>query len=216
MGQTMSAEFPKITTALQAISSCRLSCLVLLASSGLALNFFNFFNFFSEAAEAKPQQQQQQRRNSKRRPLARMVPAAMPTAAPVRVEPALPPIPFEKIDTGTRSGIKLFRTIMFNNKTGWDRFLTLHRVPGVDRPTPLVDFEKETVIGVFAGSKPREGYSVEIKNIYRTDMGARVVYRIVTPPSGKAAEVTTQPYQMVKIGKMTGPILFIPETKSER
>lgn len=204
-------------------------------------------------AEAKPEARSnpRDRHNVKEMPkksLPRMIPIAMPSAKPAAPQKPLIPIAFEKLESGKRSGITLFDTIMVNKKTNWDRLMTRHRVHGVENTSPLIDFEKETVLGVFAGSKPTDGYSVEILNVYRTALGAKVVYKIVSPAAemktekiaattkavagdkGKNGErptvvdkaagsknadaarnaaAATQPYQLVKIPKLSGPVQFV-------
>ena len=135
-----------------------------------------------------------------------------------------------------------------------------HRVHGVENTSPLIDFEKETVLGVFAGAKPTKDYSVEILNVYRTDLGAKVIYKIVgesksvdtnlpspsivatrhkvagkndaafenktaesdkpivtgktavgsrNAEAAKIAASASQPYVLIKIPKLQGPVQFI-------
>jgi len=152
---------------------------------------------------------------SSKKPLPRMVPIVMPAAKPAPSQKALPSITFEKLESGSRSGIVSFDTVLVNQKSVWERLLTRHRVKGVEKTSPIVDFEKETVLGVFAGQKPSAGYSVEILQIYRTTLGAKVVYKINSPPPGtKAAEAMTQPYELVKIPKLRGPVEFFVDKSS--
>lgn len=178
---------------------------------------FGANNLCCPAADAKPAEPQPRQKSNLKGPLPRLTPLPMtqpPPAAPVQPQPA---IPFQKIEAGPKSSVKLFRTIVINDKKTWERLLQNHKPHGSDFGNPVLDFEKETVIAVFAGQKSYAGYSVQIVGINRTNLGAKVIYKIVAPTAGDGtAQAVNQPYMLVKTQKITGPISFVPDPSMSR
>jgi hypothetical protein len=68
-----------------------------------------------------------------------------------------------------------------------------------------VDFAKELVVGVFMGSRPSAGFSVEIVGT-RVDGSVLVVqYRETRPPADAlVAQVLTMPYHIAAVPKRAG------------
>ncbi len=80
-------------------------------------------------------------------------------------------------------------------------------------PLPVVDFEKNEVIAVFAGEQPTLGFRVEITRVLMTqweNAPARIVrYRVIGPSEGTVAgQALTQPYCLKIVPKFNGPTFF--------
>jgi hypothetical protein len=88
----------------------------------------------------------------------------------------------------------------------WDAVWKRH-APG--RPQPQVDFSREMVVGVFAGSRNSAGYSVDIVSA-QDQQGTLVVrYREVVPARGAVtAQIITSPYQLVAVPRHDGTVRF--------
>jgi hypothetical protein len=72
---------------------------------------------------------------------------------------------------------------------------------------PAVDFTKDMAIAVSPGVMNTAGYTVEITKV--TSDGARLtVTVVVTKPTGFVAEVLTQPYHVITLGKTDLPVEF--------
>ncbi len=65
---------------------------------------------------------------------------------------------------------------------------------------PIVDFSKNYVIGVFAGTEPSNGYSIEVSKVTDTQ-GSRAVAVLITAPDAGCTpiEEPTSPYQFVTV-----------------
>jgi hypothetical protein len=65
---------------------------------------------------------------------------------------------------------------------------------------PAVDFSKNYVIGVFAGTEPSGGYSIEVSKVTDTG-GARSVSVLISAPGTNCSviEEQTSPYQFVLV-----------------
>ncbi len=76
---------------------------------------------------------------------------------------------------------------------------------------PEVDFQKQMVVAVFAGTKPTGGYSIRIRDIRhdaKADKLLIFVEETSPPPGSITIQVLTQPYHMVLIPKTDKPIEF--------
>lgn len=66
---------------------------------------------------------------------------------------------------------------------------------------PAVDFHREIVVGIFLGSKPTEGYEVDVASVSRTEQRQIVIQEIRTEPDpscvGRAT--ATSPFVLVSI-----------------
>lgn len=114
--------------------------------------------------------------------------------------------PVRSIDRGAQSGIDEARQAVVRTAAEWD---TLWRAHAADRPRPSIDFAKEMVVGVFLGSRPTAGYTVEIVGV-REEGGALIVqYREGVPPSGSmTAQILTMPYAIGAVPARPGEVRF--------
>ena len=77
-------------------------------------------------------------------------------------------------------------------------------------PTYTVDFARSIVVGIFLGSRPSAGYSVEIAEITRDGKALVVTYRERRPgPNDMAAQMMTAPFQLAAIDRFPGEIRFV-------
>ena len=94
-------------------------------------------------------------------------------------------------------------------------FRSIGRGPmsGVDEPggqaMPTIDFSRETVVGVFAGTRPTSGYGVEIVKAADAN-GTLIVDYVETRPGPGAvtAQVLTAPYHLVAVPRHDGEVRF--------
>ena len=72
---------------------------------------------------------------------------------------------------------------------------------------PTINFENQTVAGIFLGEKPTGGYTILVKNITSLEGTLQVVYTIKEPqPTDFVTMVMTQPYCVISFDN--------PENKS--
>lgn len=80
---------------------------------------------------------------------------------------------------------------------------------------PVVDFATRMVVGVFLGTKPSNGYEVEIVGA-RTDGDALVVEHVRRQPKRGTitAQILTQSYHLITVPRHADPVKFVqvPDT----
>jgi hypothetical protein len=116
------------------------------------------------------------------------------------------PVAFKALERGDQSSIESAREVVVRTAAEWKGFWKQHS-PG--QPPPAVDFAKSMVVGVFLGSRPTGGYTVEITKIEREGDDLIVTYREQRP--GKAdivTQVITMPYQLVTTTRVGGSVRF--------
>jgi hypothetical protein len=124
------------------------------------------------------------------------------------------PVAFKTLERGDQSNIESAREVVVRTAAEWTAFWKQH-APG--QTPPKVDFTRSMVVGVFLGSRPTGGYTIEITNIEREGDDLVVTYREQRP--GKADIVTqmiTMPYQLVTTDRFTGPVRFTRRSTAER
>jgi hypothetical protein len=111
------------------------------------------------------------------------------------------------IDRGSQSNIEQARTVVVRSADEWS---TLWHAHAPDKPAPVVDFTKEMVVGVFLGSRPTAGYSVEIVGTRGQPFDTLIVqYREGTPARDMmTAQVITTPYHLVAIAERMPVVKF--------
>jgi hypothetical protein len=77
---------------------------------------------------------------------------------------------------------------------------------------PKVDWDKETVLAIFAGTKPGPGYTIKIEKVAQAEKDGGdvvVLYKETSPdPNTGAAAVVTYPTDVVVVKKVTKKIRF--------
>ena len=101
------------------------------------------------------------------------------------------------VDKGSMSYVDNLRRVTARTEAEWS---TLWKQHAAQRDLPKVDFAKEMVVGVFLGSRPTAGVSVEVIST-RVDGNALVVqYREIRPERGAVtAQVITSPFHLVAV-----------------
>jgi len=115
-------------------------------------------------------------------------------------------VPVRSIEKGTQTFIDVSRQVTAHTAEEWS---TLWRQHAPNRPMPTVDFSREMVVGIFAGSRSTAGYSIEIVSAEVLQGTLVVRYRETSP--GRAAvtaQVITTPYHLVAVPKRDGPVRF--------
>jgi hypothetical protein len=113
---------------------------------------------------------------------------------------------FRSLEKGTQSFVDQAVQVAARTVAEWDKVWKQH-APG--RPQPQVDFSREMVVGVFAGTRNSAGYSVDIVSA-EDQQGTLVVrYRETVPARGAVtAQIVTSPYQLVAVPKHDGTVRF--------
>ncbi len=107
---------------------------------------------------------------------------------------------FSEVDSGIDSGIDDKTEFVIRSDSEWKTFWTKHKSRQLPVPAaPKIDFKKDMVIAVIAGSKPSGGYGAKITSIEKTDKELLVDATLTKPrPGGISAQMMTQPFDIVK------------------
>jgi hypothetical protein len=108
---------------------------------------------------------------------------------------------------GEMSAIDEAREVVVRDGSEWS---TLWKQHNWNDPPPRVDFAAQTVLGVFLGSRPTAGYSVEITKA-TLDGGTLVVEYVEHRPAARdiTAQVLTMPFHLVSVPVHKGPVRFV-------
>jgi len=135
------------------------------------------------------------------------VPTVPPPSLPVSVPTPLPPPPAEPQEwRGNDTAVTHAGQVVIRTDHQWISFWSEHHP---HEAAPDVDFTQNMVIGVFAGERPADQFSILITNV-RTTSGALVVdYHEIPPPTGTfAVGVSVYPYDIKIIPRSTLPVKF--------
>ena len=116
-------------------------------------------------------------------------------------------VSFTSIARGDASDQETARQVTVRTLTDWQAVWKAH---SPTEKLPVVDFSTSMVVGVFLGTKPSDGYEVEIVGVH-TDGDALVVeYAQRQPKRGAmSAQILTQPYHLVAVPKHADPVRFV-------
>ena len=136
--------------------------------------------------------------------------AALLQGAPGSPKPSIPmltTVPAMKtIDKGDHSNMDDAKQAAVKTVEAWKQLWQQH---SPDRPLPAVDFSKEMVVGVFMGSRPSAGYTLEIVSAIEASGTLVVRYREASPSRGAmTAQVITSPYHLVAVPFFPGDVKF--------
>jgi protease stability complex PrcB-like protein len=137
-----------------------------------------------------------------------LVSCATLTAGPASAmnQAASGPPAFRTVERGSQSNIDAPSKVVVRSTAEWAKLWKTHNF---DKPEPRVDFDKEMVVGVFMGSRPTGGYTVEIVSLADKDGTLVVSYRETSPrPGTMAAQVLTFPYHLIATAKRSGEVKF--------
>ena len=113
---------------------------------------------------------------------------------------------FTSIDRGQNSAIEESREVVIRSAKEWT---TLWKQVGTGRALPKVDFARSMVVGVFLGTRPTGGYTVEITGVQAEGKYLVVSYQERKPgPDELAAQVITSPYDLALVDRHEGTVRF--------
>ena len=116
------------------------------------------------------------------------------------------PIPFKVLVQGGHSGVEEKREVVARTA---EEFKALQVSPPPDGAMPKIDFATTMVVGVYLGTRPSGGHSVEITRIERDGADLVVTYRERAPgPNEMATMVLTSPFQLVTTATFSGRVRF--------
>jgi hypothetical protein len=79
-----------------------------------------------------------------------------------------------------------------------------------------IDWDKQMLIVVAAGTKPTSGYRVEVRTLSAKDKTLTVHWKLHSPaPGGIVTTALTYPAQMVLVERFDGPVKFDPPVKDK-
>jgi len=107
---------------------------------------------------------------------------------------------------GTMSNIDEPRQVVVRSAAEWQALWKEHD-PG--SAAPRVDFTQSIVVGVFVGSRPTAGFTVEITSVKTEGNRTIVEYLERQPPrDALVAQVLTSPFHAVRLARQAGTIEF--------
>jgi hypothetical protein len=115
------------------------------------------------------------------------------------------PVPFTSVAQGTRSGIQDARAVVVRSPAEWRTLWKEHTT----EPPPDVDFSRHIVLGVFLGTRPTAGFSVQITSV--TAKGTSAVVEVVEGkprPGVMTAQVITSPFHLVTVPRQFEHVEF--------
>jgi hypothetical protein len=117
------------------------------------------------------------------------------------------PLSIATVEKGYRSGIRGPLQAVIRNPDEWNAFWKRHSSTDTHPALPpIVDFDRELVVGIFLGEKPTGGYQVEIVRGERRDSSLYFYYREESPrPGAMVTQALTQPFHLVKVAKYQNP-----------
>ena len=115
--------------------------------------------------------------------------------------------PFTSLVKGNMSGQQLAKQVTVRTAAEWHALWKDH-APAAKMPD--VDFSKDMIVGIFLGSKPSEGYDVEIVGVRMEGKDLIVEYVEKQPGRGTlAAQILTEPFHLVTVPKHAGTVRFV-------
>ena len=106
------------------------------------------------------------------------------------------PVTFTTIARGDSSQIETAAQKTVRTAVEWAALWKSHTAEG--KP-PAVDFTKDMVIAIFAGTQPSAGYAVEIDRMQVTGDALVVEYRVRGPKTGDmVAQMLTSPFHIAR------------------
>ena len=123
-------------------------------------------------------------------------------------------VPMEKVAAGERSGIAAARQVVVRSEAEWQQ---LWSELGSRQAIPKVDFDSRMVVGVFLGTRPTSGFSVQIVEV-RDEPGVLwVKYSERGPsPSAMVLQALTSPFYLISVPARRGDVRFEQMAASPR
>jgi hypothetical protein len=123
-------------------------------------------------------------------------------------------VPFSTLAKGLASGVDEPVHAVVRSQTEWAALWSRHmRTQTAPPPPPTVDFSRDMVVALFMGARPTGGYAIAITKAERTAAGLSIHYRTARPdPSTMQAQALTQPFHLIALPRVDGPVTFVDET----
>ena len=127
---------------------------------------------------------------------------ASPFATSESTTPAVT-IPFTQLVSGTLSNVAESKNYLVESSAQLQQLWKLIKTA---TPPPTIDFSKNVVIAVFAGSEPTPGYAVIVSKI--EDSAKRLVTITLTAPDSSCVlpQMVTSPYELIEVPATTLPL----------
>lgn len=124
--------------------------------------------------------------------------------------PADEKVTFSTVAKGFHSGILLPRRLVIRERGEWEKLWLEHASIFIPPPPlPPVDFSREMVVALYSGEKPTGGFSVEIREVVRTEGNLVVRYVEQSPsPGAVRSSVLTQPFHIIRLDRAPGSVDF--------
>ena len=115
-------------------------------------------------------------------------------------------------EDGASGGFKILKEETYNGRekeshvliTGQEQLQMLYAELNIQDNTPVIDFNKKSVVAVFSGQKSSGGHSITIKNVSVSKGIAHVKIKKTSPIAGQPASMAlTAPYCIAAIPKAT-------------
>lgn len=112
---------------------------------------------------------------------------------------------------GSYCGIEEPDNRIVTSADAWEEmWAEIHRGTRPVREAPEIDFSRETVAGVFLGTRSTGGYSVEIIDAVKHNGTLKVIYKTKSPAPGDMVSMAlTQPFHVVSFNVTGAEIEFI-------
>jgi hypothetical protein len=114
---------------------------------------------------------------------------------------------FETISKGYYCGCSEPASHVINDEENWEKIWGL--LFWGEKPAPEIDFSAHTVIAAFMGQFPTGGYTIEIKEI--AEENDKIIVKVeksYPAPGAYVTEAFSQPYHVVKTGKINKKVIF--------
>ena len=120
-------------------------------------------------------------------------------------------LPIDTVEKGYRSGVREALQVVIRNQDEWNAFWKRHSsIDTNPTPAPIIDFNREMLVGIFLGEKSTGGYEIEIVRAEKRDSSLYFYYQGKSPPPGAmVTQALTQPFHLVRVAKYDKPqIIF--------
>ncbi len=120
------------------------------------------------------------------------------------------------IAQGTRAPIDTRVNYLITNKSQLQKlWSTIYGIGSTTPTTPKIDFSKNQVMAVFAGTEPTGGYTISVSKVEDIS-NKRMVTIVITSPatSCTVAQVRTAPYEILTVPSTTLPLSHSDTTET--
>ncbi len=108
---------------------------------------------------------------------------------------------FATLARGQYSGIEEKKYVIVTSQKEWERLWEkVHKFITPAPDVPVIDFASDIVLGVFMGTRPTGGYSIEIDELRACDDRILAIVKSRSPgPEDMVTTALTQPYHIIRL-----------------